>query len=491
MYTFTRPDQTSLVVAFVGKAGILAPNQNLLTQTRTLLAEQSPVLREPAVAPGQIAANLVFSRILPVVTPFLEIFKQLLLSSVTPSPVTPQPATPQSSNNAASGVATATPEQVPANQGIPQPGQGNLTPEQATAIRNTLALEIDTLIALLKQIERVQFGVQVQPEQGVRITKTVFPMANSALAKFSAAQTPQKSELLGVIPADSALIGSGLFNFTPELIAEYADLTKKIGNLTPGANPGEIAKMAQWTASIAQSFGGEMAFGGFNSTGNALMTQVFSAKDAVAARQLVARYPEMAQTITNVYQNAGVEVKMQLAGTEPYKGGEIFNFNFGVKADTLTDPQEKEVFHKIFGSELTMPFGFTGKYGMFGLGREARTIVQQMMDTLSSQVPPVAKFTPAQFGLPEANNLFVYLSLPKLMAWAAQYTPNAPKLVVRESPGIGMTAVFKPDQMAGEMFVPLAEVLAVKAMLAEAQPALPGAAQPGTSTPGTTATPQK
>jgi hypothetical protein len=167
-----------------------------------------------------------------------------------------------------------------------------------------------------------------------------------------------------------------------------------------------------------------------------------------------------------------------LTGKEDYKGGEILNFDLGVKAANIPDPKGQEVFNRLFGEGLTLPIGFVKNYSIIGLGKNARGQVQKVMETLDSGVAGAAKYTPAMFGFPEANNLFMYLSIPKIMAWASKNLPDVPAFELQESPGIGISARFVKSHFEGELFVPMEEILTLKGMVEKAQQEKQEAVQP-------------
>ena len=457
LYTFTQPNQKQLFVTFTGELGILAEDQNVATQVQALAEEENQVLAEVPVVKGQIVASVSLAKILTAFGPMLEGLKQQMLMNVE------------------QGISQA--------EGAPKEGEGAQV--QPEAIKNVLLTEVNMFLSLMNQMDKLQLGINVQPA-GLRISKALFPIEGSNVAKFMAAQAPQKAPLLGVVPADSAILGSGSLNFTPELIAWYAFFTKAIAGAAPGADAAAIDKMVQWVTEGISLFGGEFAFGGLSQSGDALVTEAFTLKDPAKAKQLVEQYPDLVQSMIGMTKGTGLDFNMKLTGKEPYKSGEIFNFTLGLKADAIADPKGKEAFNKLFGDELTLPFGFTGKYAAIGLGKNARGHVQKMLDTLGSGAAVAAQYTPAKFGLPEANNMFMYLSIPKIMAWASKNVPDVPPFEVQEGPGLAMSASFVESHLEGELFVPVEEILAIKSMAEKAQPGQPGASQPGNTKPETT-----
>ena len=438
--TFTQANQKPLFAAFTGDVGILAEDQNAATQAKALVDAKSPALTEVPAIKGQVVALVAFAKMFTAFSPMLEGVKQQMLMNL--------------------------------EKGMPQ-GEG--APPQPAAVKNILLLEVNSLLSLLQQVDKLQLGVNVEAE-GLRLSKAVFPVEGSNAAKFMAAQTAQKSALAGFIPQDGGLLGSGAITFTPELTAWYAYFTKALMTATPGADAAAVDQMAQWVAGALEAFGGEFAFGGLNPAGDAMVTEIFTLKDPAKAKQMLEQYPAMIAAMTDMYKGMGLDFNMKLAGKEPYQGGEILNFALDMKANALADPKGMEAFNKIFGDKLTLPFGFTGKYGVLGLGKDPLGQVQVMMDGLKAGAAMDARYTPVMFGLPEENNLFMYLSIPKIVAWASQFAPDAPKVDLQESPGVALSAKFVKAHLEGELFVPVAEILAIKTM-AEQMQAQKGALQ--------------
>jgi hypothetical protein len=313
-------------------------------------------------------------------------------------------------------------------------------------------------------MEKWYLGIDIQPEEGVRIFKTIFPVDGSNMAEFIAAQSPQKSSLLGTIPADSAIIATGSINMTPTFKDWYVWVAKAISSsMTSEADDAMADKMAQWTTDALEVFGGDFAFGALSQAEDSLLTEIFTLKDAPKATQLIEQYPEIVNSMAGMYKSLGLDLNMTLTGKEDYKGGEILNFDLGFNAENIPDPEGQEVFNKIFGEELSMPFGIVGNYGVLGMGKNARGQVQNIMEVLDSGADVATEYTPAMFNLPEENNFFMYLSIPKALAWLAKYAPEAPPdFQIQESPGVGMTARFVDAHLEGELFVPVAEILEIR-----------------------------
>jgi hypothetical protein len=441
IHSFTQPNQRGFFAAFTGDTAILGEDTNVVTQVKALVEANDPILTEVSAVKGQLAAFLPVSKILTAVRPMIDGFRQMMMSGMGQG--MPQGEGAQSEGAQPEG------EQ-------PESAQPPIEP-----IKNILQAEIDMLLSLLEQTEKLQLGVDVQPEEGLRLSKAVFPVEGSNVAKFLMVQSPQKSSLLGFIPADSAIVGSGSIKFTPEFIAGYAEFTKAISSAASETDPAMADKMAQWTRDILEAFGGDFAFGALGQSEEALVTEVFTLKDTAKTKQLVEQYPEMMQSMAGMYKGFGLDFNMNLAGKEAYKGGEIFDYNFGLKAEAIADPEGQEAFNKIFGDELTMPIGFVGNYSVLGLGKNARGQVQKVMELLDSGADVSAQYTPAMFGLPEENNMFMYLSLPKIVKWAAKYAPEAPAFEIPDGPGVAMSARFVESHFEGELFVPTEEILAI------------------------------
>jgi hypothetical protein len=441
IYTFMQPTQTEMFVAFTENAGILAEDGTVAGQIKALVEENNPILTEAPAVKGQLTASFSLAKILAVVRPMIEGFKQMFLSGIGPGMLQEGEVQPEGDQSEGTS---------------PQP------PE---VVKNILLTEIDIALSLMGQVEKWQLGIDIQPEAGVRISKAVFAAEGSNIEKFMAAQSPQKSTLLGMIPADSAMIASGSFNITPKFKDWYIWVTKAMSSsMTLEADDTMADKIAQWTADGLEVFGGDFAFGGFSQAEDSLVTEIFSLKDAPKTKQLVEQYPEMINSMAGMYKSMGLDLDITLTGKEEYKGGEILNFDLGFKAENIPDPEGQEAFNKIFGDELSMPFGIIGSYGVLGMGKNARSQVEKIMEVLDSGADVAAEFTPAMFGLPEENNFFMYLSIPRLFKWAVKYAPEVPEIELQESPGIGMSARVVDAHLEGELFVPVAEIIAIRTL---------------------------
>jgi len=435
IYTFMQATQREMFVAFTDNAGILAENATVAGQIKALVEEKSPLLTETPAVKGQLVAFLPINKILTTVRPMIDGFKQMLLPGMGP--------------------------EMPQEEGSQPEGE---QPQPQEVVKNIVLTEIDISLALMEQVERLHLGVDIQPEEGVRISKAVFAMEGSNVENFMAAQSPQKSPLLGIIPADSAVIASGSLNVTPKFKDWYIWVTKAISSsMAPGTDAAMTDKMIQMTGDALEVFGGDFAFGAFSQAEDSVVTEIFTLKDAPKAKQIVEQYPEVVNSMAGMYKSMGLDLDITLTGTETYKGGEILNFDFGLKADIIPDPEGQEAFKKILGDELTMPFGLIGNYAVLGVGKNARGQVQKIMELLDSGADVATEFTPTMFGLPEENNFFMYLSIPKFLKWAAKYAPEAPPdFEIQESPGVGMTVRFVDAHIEGELFVPVAEIIAIR-----------------------------
>jgi hypothetical protein len=440
IYTFMQPTQMEMFVAFTENAGILAEDTSVAGQIKALVEGKSPVLTEVPAVKGQLTVSLPLNKILATMRPMIDGFKQMMLPGMGPE--MPQEGAAQPEGTQPEGAPSQPPE----------------------IVKNMLLTEIDIALSLMEQIEKLHLGIDVQPEEGMRISKAVFAAEGSNIEKFMAAQSPQKSSLLGIIPSDSAIIASSSINMTPKFKDWYIWVTKVISSgMTPEEDTAIVDKMAQWTTDALEIFGGDVAFGALSQAEDSLVTEVFTLKDAPKATQLVEQYPEMFNSMTGMYKSLGLDLDVTLAGKEEYKGGEILNFDLGFNAENIPDPEGQEMFNKIFGEKLSMPFGVVGNYGVVGFGKNAHGQVQQIMELLDSGADVAAEYTPTMFGLPEENNFFMYLSIPKVLLWAAKYAPEAPPdFQIQESPGVGMTGRFVDAHLEGELFVPIAEILAIR-----------------------------
>lgn len=448
IYKFGQDTQL-LFAAFTGKSGILADNEQIVTQVKALVDSKNAFITQAPLVKGQMTASVAVSKIIAATKPMLEGFTQMMMMGM--------------------------------QQGAAQEQQGAAQPPVAE-LQNVMQAEMNALIGLLEQTDTLQLGIAVNADDSVRITQIVAATANSAMATFFAAQAPKKTTLAGFIPADSAVIATAAMKFTPEFIAGYADFSKAISTAMNAQDAATADKMAQLTKDSMALMGEEFAVGAFSASQEAFLSEVLTLKDAQKAKQLYEQMPEIVSSMLGMYKNMGVNLNMTLAGKEAYKGGEILNFDLGMKAADIPDPEGQSVFKAFFGDELSFPLGFVKNYAAVGFGRNAKGQVQKMMEALEVGKGEAPKFTPAQFKLPEENNFFMYLSVPKMYTWIAKYAPDAPKVEVQEGPGIAMSAKFAKAHIESEIVIPVGEIQVINAMVQAISAAQPPAAAPAPAT---------
>lgn len=447
IHTFTRPDQRSFFLSFAGDKGIITESQDVSMQVKALIDGDSQLLKEVPVVKGQVTAFISVNKVLMTVRPMIEMFKQSLLMGM-------QQGMPQGEGE---GVQPPPPEGAQ-----PPPG-----------VQNILLAEIDMLLSILDQTEKLQLGVGLEAD-GVRLSKAVFAVSGSNLEKFMAAQTPKKSSLLGFIPEDSGIMGSASLNTTPEFVDGYVAFVKMMSTLDPTTDEARAEQIVGWVKQGLEVFNGaEYAFGAMSQTEEGLAFGVNQVKDGAKAKELIAQYEEMFQTMTTGFKDMGIELNVTLVDRSEFKGGEIFNYDFGFNAEMIPDPEGREMFNKLFGESIAFPIGVLGNYQVIGFGKGSRGLVEKIMEQLDSGAEVSAKYTPAMFGLPEENNMFVYMSLPKLAIWVAKYAPEGPKFELVESPGLGMAGTFVDSHFEGEMFLPVGEIQALQEMGQQVAPGAP------------------
>lgn len=445
IYSFTRPTQKILFATFTGNAGVISDSKDVALQVKMLVENDSPILKEAPAVKGQISALLFVKEILLTMRPMIEMFKQQMLMGM--------------------------------QQGMGEGAGEDVQPPPVEGIANILQAEVDILLSLLDQTEKAHLGVGFESD-GLRLAKAVFPVSGSNMEKFMAAQTPKKSSLLGFIPEDSGIIGSVSLNTTPEFVDGYVAFVKMMSDPDPTTDEAIAEQMVGWIKQGLEVFNGaEQAFGAMSQTEEGLAFGVYKVKDGAKAKELTAQYEEMFQTMTGFYEmtlgflkDMGIELKVTLVDRSEFKGGEIFNYDFGgFNAEMIPDPEGRETFNKLFGESVAFPIGVLGNYQVIGFGKGSRGLVEKIMEQLDSGADMAAKYTPAMFGLPEENNMFMYMSLLKLATWVAKYAPEGPKFELVESPGLGMTGTFIDSHFEGEMFLPLEELLAISKVFQQAQ----------------------
>jgi hypothetical protein len=410
-----------------GALGVLADNAEVATQVKALVDGGSQALKSAPIVKGQVTASIALTKVMVSVRPMIEGFAQMAVMGMTQE---------MAEDEAAAGAAE------------PMAGM--------------LQSEINTILGLLEQTDKLELGLTVNPDEGARLMEVIVPVPDTALAKFFAAQSPEKSDMLGFLPVDSALVSSGSINFTPEFIDGYAEFSKAIGSAASPEDVESAEKMAQFTKDAMMAFAGGFAAAAFSPSQESLVTEVLSLSDPGKMKSLIQQYPEMFQSFLGMYESMGLDLDLQVTEPEQYKGGEILTIDLGFAAEEISDPEGQEAFKSIFGDQLVVPMGFVGNYAVVGMGKDARGQVEKLVDAVEAGERGAVAMSPANFGLPEENNFFLGLSVPKILKWVATYAPDAPEFDIMDGPGIGIGARFTETHAEGELVVPLAEILAIK-----------------------------
>ncbi len=420
--------------AGAGSVGVLADNAALAAQVKALAESGSPLLNVAPVVNGQISASIALSKIMTAFGPMIEQYSQMAVMGMSQG---------MAEDEAAAGA--------------------------AEPMANMVQSELDTVIGLLQQADMLELGITVNPDDGVRVMESVKALPDSGLAKFFAAQAPEKSDMIGFLPADSALVSSGSFVLTPEFIDGYAAFSKAIGAAATPEDAAGAEKLAQFTKDMLMASAGGFAAAAFSSSQEAVVTEMFSLSDPATFKSLLQQYPEVVKNFMGMYQNMGLEFDLQVSEAEQYKGGEILTIDTGFGAENIPDPEGQQAFKSILGDQLTVPMGFAGNYAVVGVGKDARSHVEGLLDAVEAGERGSVALSPANFGLPEENNFFLGLSVPKILKWAAAYAPDAPEFDIIDGPGLGMSAHFTNSHAIGELVVPLAEILAIKDVMMKVQ----------------------
>ena len=428
--TFTTPEQKSVFISVAGEQTIMAESAEVATLAKSLVDAKSAVLSDAHVVKGQISASLASAKLMTAMQPMIDMLKQQML------------------------------------MGMAQGGEGQTDEQkaQAQALKGVAEAEVNLLFSLLSQIDKVQWGIGFE-DNGLRLAESVLALPDTNLAKFMAAQKPKTSNLLSVIPSDSSMLMSGSINMTPEFKTGYVDFLKTIttaAQATQAVDAKTVESVATWTQAILDVFGGDFAAGMLSPTSETMMTQVMSVRDAAKAKDLFQQYPDMLKAMSGAYEQAGFKMSMTLGATDAVKAGEILNYTFDMNADAIADPEEQEAFKALFGEKISLPIGFTKDYAVVGFGKNAKGQVESIMDAVNSGATGEMKQTPTMFGLPEEHNMFMYVSIPKMMAWAAKNIPDVPAVDVAEGPGIAAGMRFVDAHLEGEVFLPTEELLILK-----------------------------
>jgi hypothetical protein len=409
----------SLFFAGAGNMGVLADNADMVAAVKDLIEADAPILKDAPVAKGQITASVAFSKIMTELAPMIEGFSQMAM-------------------------------------------MGMMQDEATAGMADVLQAEMNTVIDLLQQTDTLELGITVDPDAGVRLMEAVKAVPGSAMANFFAAQAPAKSDLLGFLPADAAVVSSGVIAYTPEFIEGYANFSKAISLAASPEDAAGADRMAEYVKEMMLTTDGSFAFSMFSPSQTSLVSAVSGLTDPARYKAMLQQYPEMFQGLFGLYEDMGMEFDVQVTAPEAYKSGEILTMDFGFGADSIPDPEGQEVFKQIFGDQMAMEMGFVGNYAVISMGRDGRSQVEALLDAVASGQRGAVAMSPASFGLAEAHNFFLGISVPNILKWMADYVPETPEFDVAAGPGLGMGAHFTGSHAIGELVVPLDEILAIK-----------------------------
>ncbi len=441
IYTFKEPNNEKRVfVTFAGKVAILSEDREVARQVKGFIEKNNPGSKPIPFVKGAITASVPVSKILTTFQPMIETMKQQMLMGLEKQTQPPPP--PQGESK----------------------GETPQVPLQAEAVKKILQAEVDFVLSFLEQIETLNLGIDVKAE-GLRISQSTLATKGSNLANFISIQSPHRSSLLGFIPSDAGMIGNISIKVTPELIQGYVEFLKMIYEATPGVDPATIDHLSQWITEFFKAFGEEFAFGLSTADEKLRMVYLYNVQNPSKAKQLMEEYPQLLAPMMNFYKSTGTEFDVKISDKMNYHSGEILVYKMNLKTGATTDPEAQEAFTKLFGKEMVMPVGFIGQYSVMGFGSEALGEVQKLMDLLSSGAKISARHTPSLFGLPEENNIFLYFSIPRLVARAASLDPKAPNIKVQESPGIALSSRFVESRIETEFFIPAKEISVFRDMI--------------------------
>ncbi|PID57373.1 hypothetical protein CSB45_07560 [candidate division KSB3 bacterium] len=441
VHHFVLPNQASLCIAPTENAGVLSESPESATVIKSLIDADSSALSVVPVVKGQITASLSLSKILHTMQPMIDMVKQQALMGV----------------------------QQEMSQGAEEEKQ-----PQAEALMGVVESEIDMFFSLLNQCTDLELAIQLE-DAGLRLSKAVFAAEESALAAFMEKQVPAKSELLGVFPSDSALLVSGSIEITPEFQKAYLSFVETLLTVNDTLDDDTVTKTLALLEKSFEAFGGDFAMASLSPTSESWLMEVISLKDADIAKEVFKAYPDMLSSFMGSYTDPEIDVQMRLGDTQTLESGEVMEYLLDLNTDKIADPEGQKIFDTLFGDTFVLPLGVTSDYAVAAFGDEkAVNQLSSIMEMLDSGKKIAAEHRPKQFGLPEKNNMFLYLSLPKILSWlAAKEFSGLPSFEVDavDSPGIGASWRFVKSHFEAEMFIPVDEILAIKTLIEQAAPA--------------------
>lgn len=351
------------------------------------------------------------------------------------------------------------------------------------ALAKILKLEIDAVLALAKQIDTLEFGLDLRPE-GIRGRAMLVTRPDTATVRFIAAQKAFQPDLARFIPADASVVGEYDLTITPELMDFYISFVDALCSMgvqppvsaapTPPQKPIDPTQKEHALKILRDAVNlnlGRVAFGvvvsGEGQSGYTILT-VSKDKDAVRDKKLMVDLlgPQgPAQMICEA-----MDLKMTFKHTdnvETFEGVAVSEIEFAMP----TDAQEAiEQIKKLYGYPLRLRYAFVNDKMLTAFGKNADDRLHQIISLAKAgggDILASADMKTLLATLPPGVNFFIALKPGQMLegirpAAPPAGEPGAPAFPIPVTGALGAYATMSGRTISGELFVPMDLVLSIK-----------------------------
>ncbi len=361
---------------FVGKQLVLAPMEANLTALKPLV--QAGNLSEPLrPGGGQVALTLAVDALYTAYKPMIDMLLMGAKSSITAGEQTP---------------------------GAPDP--------------QMLLGTIDNAVNTVSEIKGIGLRLNITPQylnlSGVLTAK---PESNLATS-LNLGQANAKPSLQN-FSSDSGIIGTFNVRPTPELAKGYLDLLKG-GFAMSGQdnNTAAFEEIEQFMNEFVSVWDGTAAFAAMVPGQKLLGTGSYGITDQAKATELLKRMVGMEKSFNSLSGDSGVTSKTELGNVEQYAGANLVD----VKTTTVsTSPEGEEALQALASTglaDISGTYAVTSREVFTAMGEGAREAAKAHVDGKTANSGQVV--SPSDYGFADFNNIFIALSVPRMMKWMEQ-----------------------------------------------------------------------
>lgn len=439
IYNFMWPTQQNMFVAFTEKAAILSANEDSAMQVKTFVEERKQVIDEIPDVEGQLRVFFPVKKILTTFRPVIDLMLGVMQQD---------------------------------SEENEQETEGMLQ-FNADTWSDSLEQTLAKIISLLGQLQKLYLGVNIQPE-GIKISTKTFALKDTPFSDFIAVQKPQRLSMLKTLsPNTNAHV---LFSFAIDTSTD-PEWLESFYSMYPEANSTLIRQLQDMGFTI---FEGAGVAGLSDSEGESLIILIadnpVDESDALKQKMFLKQNPEEAREmvkefisqmfLTDMFTASSLNIEFDKETVEEikFKDGYILNYYFGIKETIITLPSHQKNFEKFLGKGLFLQYGFIDKYAIVATGKKSLGHVKRIMTSLNNNSNIGAEHLLSKFEFPTENNIFAYISFPKILEWVTKDRTDVQQVKSIESPGVGICGRFTDSTFETEIFVPIDEILAIREM---------------------------